>query len=90
MEDDVPADEKMRRFRIIEKLQEEFSARINQQYLGRTVPILFEDKSRSRWRGRTPTNKIVFVESEKDLRGKIMDVRITWAGPWSMLGEFGN
>jgi tRNA-2-methylthio-N6-dimethylallyladenosine synthase len=90
MEDDVPADEKMRRFRIIEKLQEEFSARINQQYLGRTVPILFEDKSRSRWRGRTPTNKIVFVESDQDLRGKIMDVRITWAGPWSMLGEFGN
>jgi tRNA-2-methylthio-N6-dimethylallyladenosine synthase len=90
MEDDVPAEEKMRRFRIIEKLQEEFSARINQQYQGHTVPILFEDKSRSRWRGRTPTNKIVFVESDQDLRGKIMDVRITWAGPWSMLGELGN
>jgi tRNA-2-methylthio-N6-dimethylallyladenosine synthase len=90
MEDDVPAEEKMRRFRIIEKLQEEFSARINQQYQGRTVPILFEDKSRSRWRGRTPTNKIVFVESDQDLRGKIMDVRITWAGPWSMLGELGH
>jgi len=87
MKDDVPAEEKMRRFRIIEKLQEEFSSRINSEYHGRTVPILFEDKSRSRWRGRTPTNKIVFVETDDNLRGQIKDVRISWAGPWSMRGE---
>ena len=87
MEDDVSSAEKMRRFRIIEKLQEEFSARINSHYVGRTVPILFEDKAKSRWRGRTPTNKIVFVENEDNLRGQIRDVEITWAGPWSMIGE---
>ncbi len=87
MEDDVPPEEKMRRFRIIEKMQAEFSTDINNQYLGRTVPILFEDKSKSRWRGRTPTNKIVFVDSTRELRGQLLDVKITWAGPWSMLGE---
>jgi len=90
MEDDVPAEEKMRRFRIIEKLQEEFSAGINKAYQGRTVPILFEDKSKSRWRGRTPTNKIVFVESDQDLRGQILDVHVSWAGPWSMIGDLVN
>jgi tRNA A37 methylthiotransferase MiaB len=48
------------------------------------VEVLFEEKVKGRWRGRTPTNKLVFVESEEDLRGRIISVQITWAGPWSM------
>ena len=90
MIDDVPAEEKMRRFRIIEKLQADFCTEINQSYLGRVVPILFEGRSKSRWRGRTPTNKIVFVESADDLRGEIRDVKITWTGPWSLIGEIAS
>jgi tRNA-2-methylthio-N6-dimethylallyladenosine synthase len=46
--------------------------------------VLFEEKVRSRWKGRTPTNKLVFLESEEDLGGKTLPVLITWAGPWSM------
>jgi tRNA-2-methylthio-N6-dimethylallyladenosine synthase len=46
--------------------------------------------AKKRWRGRTPTNKLVFVETEQDLRGQIQPVRITWTGPWSMLGELTN
>ena len=90
MEDDVPAKEKMRRFRVVEKLQAEFSGEINQKYLGRTVPVLFEGISKSRWRGRTPTNKLVFVENANDLRGQILNIKITWTGPWSMLGEIAH
>jgi len=85
--DDVPAEEKMRRFRLIEALQERISAEINSRYLGEKVPVLFEEKVRGRWRGRTPTNKLVFVDSERDLRGKIEEVLITWTGPWSLLGR---
>jgi tRNA-2-methylthio-N6-dimethylallyladenosine synthase len=48
------------------------------------VGVLFEEKVRGRWKGRTPTNKLVFVESEEDLRGQVRPVRITWTGPWSM------
>ena len=59
-------------------------AEINQKYLGETVEVLFEDKVKSRWRGRTPTNKIVFVETEENLRGKLLPVTVTWTGPWSM------
>ncbi len=84
MEDDVPAEEKMRRFRMLEELQEQVVAEINARYLGETVEVLFEQKVKGRWKGRTPTNKLVFVESEEDLRGKIRKVAITWAGPWSM------
>jgi tRNA-2-methylthio-N6-dimethylallyladenosine synthase len=86
MADDVPADEKMRRFRVIENLQERISGEINQKYLGTKTEVLFEGKSKKRWRGRTPTNKLVFAESDENLLGQVRDVHITWAGPWSMIG----
>jgi tRNA-2-methylthio-N6-dimethylallyladenosine synthase len=82
--DDVPEDEKMRRFRMLEELQENIVGEINRGYLGKKVEVLFEDKVKNRWRGRTPTNKLVFTETELNLRGKIVPVTITWTGPWSM------
>ncbi len=85
--DDVPEEEKMRRFRLLEQLQEQIAAEINARYLGRRVEVLFEEKEKGRWRGRTPTNKLVFVESEADLRGQIRPVTIIWSGPWSMHGR---
>lgn len=84
MIDDVPEEEKMRRFRLLEELQERIAGEINASYVGKTVEVLFEEKVRGRWKGRTPTNKLVFLESEDDLRGKVLPVLITWAGPWSM------
>ncbi|NOT04474.1 MAG: tRNA (N6-isopentenyl adenosine(37)-C2)-methylthiotransferase MiaB [Anaerolineales bacterium] len=84
MDDNVPEEDKLRRLHILDDLQEKILAEINKKYLGETVDVLFEDKVKARWRGRTPTNKIVFAESEDDLRGKIIPVTITWTGPWSM------
>jgi len=84
MEDNVSDEEKMRRFRLLEELQEQVVGQINQKYLGERVPVLFEEKVKGRWKGRTPTNKLVFVESTANLRGQILPVTITWAGPWSM------
>src|SRR5687767_2915999 len=84
MADNVPEEEKMRRFRMLEALQEEIVKEINKKYLGETVDVLFEEKVKGRWRGRTPTNKLVFVESSEDLKGKIEAGTITWTGPWSM------
>jgi len=84
MNDNVAEEEKMRRFRMLEELQEEIVAEINKKYLGKTVEVLFEEKVKNRWRGRTPTNKLVFVESGEDLKGSILQVTVTWTGPWSM------
>jgi len=84
MDDNVTEEEKMRRFRLLEELQENIVAEINQKYLGQKVEVLFEEKVKGRWRGRTPTNKLVFVESDDDLRGRIEPVTVTWTGPWSM------
>jgi tRNA-2-methylthio-N6-dimethylallyladenosine synthase len=87
MADDVPEAEKMRRFRLLEKQQEQIAADIAARYRGEKVEVLFEEKVKGRWKGRTSTNKLVFVESECDLHGQVQPVRITWAGPWSMQGE---
>jgi tRNA-2-methylthio-N6-dimethylallyladenosine synthase len=82
--DDVPEEEKMRRFRLLEELQERIVGEINAGLLGQKVDVLFEEKVKGRWRGRTPTNKLVFVETEEDLRGRVLPVTVTWTGPWSM------
>jgi tRNA-2-methylthio-N6-dimethylallyladenosine synthase len=87
MQDNVPDEEKMRRFRLLEALQEEIAKEINGRYLNQDVPVLFEEKVKDRWKGRTETNKLVFVESSRDLRGVTMPVFITWTGPWSMIGK---
>ncbi len=84
MVDDVPEEEKMRRYRMLEDLQEQIVTEINIHYLGQTMDVLFEEKVKGRWKGRTPTNKLVFVESDEDLKGRVLPVNITWAGPWSM------
>lgn len=85
MRDNISDEEKWRRFRVIESLQKSISEEINKAYLGRSVPVLFEEKKKDRWRGRTPTNKLVFVESQEDLLGQIRNANITWTGPWSMI-----
>jgi tRNA-2-methylthio-N6-dimethylallyladenosine synthase len=87
LSDDVPADEKMSRFREIEVLQEAITSEINSHYPGTRTEVLFEDKAKNRWRGRTKTNKLVFVESKEELRGQIKEVHIDWAGPWSMIAS---
>jgi tRNA-2-methylthio-N6-dimethylallyladenosine synthase len=87
MEDDVPEEEKWRRFRKIEGLQKEIASEIHSKYLGKMTPVLFEEKVKKRWKGRTPTNKLVFVETDQVLRGQLLPVEITWVGPWSMVGK---
>ncbi len=84
MDDNISDEEKMSRFRRLEQQQEGIVDEINKKYLGRTVEVLFEDKVKDRWKGRTPTNKLVFIESDEDLKGKTLPVTITWTGPWSM------
>jgi tRNA-2-methylthio-N6-dimethylallyladenosine synthase len=87
MPDEVPEEEKWERFRRLEMLQEDIAGRINASYQGKTVPVLFEESVRGRWKGRTSTNKLVFVESDRPLQGKILPVTIIWTGPWSMQGR---
>lgn len=86
MEDDVPDEEKRRRFHLIESLQKEISEKKMKQWLGETVEVLVEDKHKGKWRGRSPQGKLVFFDDPRELRGHLVQVRINHTGPWSMSG----
>jgi len=86
--DDVPAAEKERRRQAVDTLQARIVAEINAQLMGKTVEVLVEERRKGRWGGRTPTNKLVFApDTGRDLRGRLVPVRVTWSGPWSLIGE---
>ncbi|MBC7316813.1 MAG: TRAM domain-containing protein, partial [Chloroflexi bacterium] len=78
---------KERRRALVEALQTQIAGEINARLLGREVVILVDGRQKGRWRGRTRTNKLVFFESAEDWLGRLARVRITWAGPWSLIGE---
>jgi tRNA-2-methylthio-N6-dimethylallyladenosine synthase len=101
MDDDVPEAEKDRRFRALEDLQTVVAAEINARLVGETVEVLVETRHAAasagnpkgglrgvghRWKGRSRTNKLVFLDSDEDLRGRRVSVRVEWAGPWSLVG----
>ena len=88
MLDDVEPEEKARRHLLLEELQEQVCAEINALLLGETVEVLVEGLHKGKWRGRTRQNKLVFVSSDHDLRGRLIEAQITWTGPWSMQGRF--
>ncbi|MGB3714736.1 MAG: tRNA (N6-isopentenyl adenosine(37)-C2)-methylthiotransferase MiaB [Candidatus Promineifilaceae bacterium] len=87
MVDDVPDIEKRSRLQAIEVLQESVSRRKMTDWLGKTVQVLVEGKTKGRWRGRSPQGKLVFFDDEREMHGDTAEVYITHTGPWSMSGE---
>ncbi|MEM7802438.1 MAG: TRAM domain-containing protein, partial [Chloroflexota bacterium] len=86
MEDDVPDEEKRRRFHIIEQLHKEINEKRNKGYLGTAQEVLVEELYKGRWRGRNPQGKLVFFDDPRQLKGELVNVKIEVAGPWSMSG----
>jgi tRNA-2-methylthio-N6-dimethylallyladenosine synthase len=86
--DDVPPEEKERRRKAVDDLQECIVGEINARLLGQSVEVLVEERHKGKWRGRTRTNKLVFFDiGDEDWTGELAQVRITRTGPWSMQGE---
>jgi tRNA-2-methylthio-N6-dimethylallyladenosine synthase len=85
--DDVPAAEKERRRAVLDAIQESVCGARNAAHIGQTVEVLVEGRAKDRWRGRTRTNKLVFFPDPRPLLGELVQVEITWAGPWSMIGR---
>jgi tRNA-2-methylthio-N6-dimethylallyladenosine synthase len=99
--DDVPLEEKERRRKALDALQSEIVGEINARLLGQAVEVLVEgrDEKKGRWYGRTRIDKLVFFEDAvpssspcragegSDWQGKLARVRVTWAGPWSLIGQ---
>ncbi|MER2598259.1 MAG: tRNA (N6-isopentenyl adenosine(37)-C2)-methylthiotransferase MiaB [Caldilineales bacterium] len=90
MADDVSDADKVARHKALEDLQAEVQGEINRRFVGETVEVLVEELHKGKWRGRTRQNKLVFFSDEADWRGRLADVLITWAGPYSMQGRLTN
>ncbi|MBU0703392.1 MAG: tRNA (N6-isopentenyl adenosine(37)-C2)-methylthiotransferase MiaB [Chloroflexi bacterium] len=89
--DDVEPEEKERRRKALDDLQAEIVGEINGRLLDQPVEVLVEGRNerKGRWYGRTRTDRLVFFDDERDWRGQLANVRVTWAGPWSLIGEVG-
>lgn len=90
MADDVPDDEKRRRFHAIEGLQKEILQEKMRHYVGRTEEVLVEEPHKGRWRGRNPQGKLVFFSDAGEHKGNLVQVLVNHAGPWSMSGKLVN
>ncbi|MEA3335935.1 MAG: MiaB/RimO family radical SAM methylthiotransferase [Chloroflexota bacterium] len=87
MADDIANDVKVDRHRALDELQAQVQNEINGRLLGETVEVLVENLHKGKWRGRTRQNKLVFFSAPEDWRGRLVDIYITWTGPYSMQGR---
>ncbi len=89
--DDVPAAEKARRNQVLLDDQDTRGLRLNEACVGHTLEVLAEGvslRNEERWSGRTPGNKIVAFEPPPSIAaGDLVAVRITRAGPQTLVGE---
>jgi tRNA A37 methylthiotransferase MiaB len=89
--DDVPAEEKMRRFRELEALQERIATEKNAAFLGQTIKVLVEGKHKGRWFGCTQTNRLVFFDDiTRDLSARLVQLEITHTSAWSLQGSLAS
>ncbi len=86
-DDDIPEEEKFRRYMELERLQERLCTTTNARRLGETYEVLVEGKQKGRWTGRTRGNTLVHFDDERDVTGKLIDVEITRTSPWFLLGR---
>lgn len=86
-DDNVPDEEKRRRFQVLEDQHRRINYEKNQTYLGTVQEVLVEGMQKGRWRGRNPQGKLVFFTDSRELKGEIAHVRIDVAGPWSLSGD---
>jgi tRNA-2-methylthio-N6-dimethylallyladenosine synthase len=90
LEDDVSEDEKLKRLYELINLQKGISKKRNQNFLGKKVEVLVDEKSRrdkNRWKGKTRTNQTVIVDSPEDILGKIVTMEIIEIDSFTLFGK---
>ena len=89
---DNQIDEKIKheRFDRLKNLYEEMVKENNERYIGKTIEILVEGKSKTNNQlltGRTESNKVVVFEGDEKLIGKKVNVDIIENHVWYLLGK---
>ena len=90
MKNQVPEQEKHKRFDRLKALVESQIQENNQKYIGTMQKVLVEGESKNNkdlLTGRTDSNKVVIFEGDKDLIGTIQELRIVSEHMWYLRGE---
>lgn len=90
MPDPIPEEEKSRRLAALQEKQREIQAARHAAMAGVEFEVLVSGKSRreNQWSGHTSCHRVVNLSAQqKDLLGKYVHVRVTGAGPNSLVGE---
>ena len=97
MADRIPDEEKQRRLLILQEKQRAIQIRRNSELIGGSKEVLVEGRNQAlgQWIGRTTCNRTLNFShpdadpdtNGNDLAGKYISVRVTRAGPNSLVGE---
>lgn len=90
MENQIPEEEKHKRFNQLKDLVESQIQEKNQSYVGTVQKVLVEGESKNNkalLTGRTDSNKVVIFEGKKDLIGQMIDLKIVSEHMWYLKGE---
>src|SRR5579864_4135704 len=90
MPDAISEEEKSRRLTILQEKQREIQGERNATLLGARFDVLVSGKSRreNQWSGHTACHRVVnFTSQQSALLGTYVQVRVTGAGPNSLVGE---
>jgi len=90
MKDDITVKEKEERLYKLNNLINKYALENNLKYKDKIVPVLienFSDKGEDTYMGYTDTMKLVNVKSDKNIIGRIVNVKITDVKTFSMDGE---
>ena len=89
MKDDVPLKVKEERLARLNETVNKYFLENNKKLVGTTVKVLLEGESEKKGMlfGYTDTNKLINVEADSSLIGKIIDVEVVEAKTWSLDGK---
>ncbi|KPJ85529.1 hypothetical protein AMJ57_02715 [Parcubacteria bacterium SG8_24] len=87
LEDDVPREEKRRRWRELQRLMEVNTLRKNRSYLGQVVQVLVDSHAAGQLSGNSREMKRVRLPGKPDRIGETMDVRIESVQEWQLIGQ---
>jgi tRNA-2-methylthio-N6-dimethylallyladenosine synthase len=90
MPDAVPEEEKSRRLAILQKQQYLIQIARNEKLVGETLEVLVDTRhvTRGQWAGRSTGNRVLnFTSPHQNLLGQYVQVKVTRAGPNSLVGE---
>lgn len=85
--DDVPREEKHRRWRKVQDLMVETTLQKNQKYAGQVVSVLVDRCEKGICWGNTNEMKLASFPGTPDLIGRIVEMRVDRADVWVLFGK---